>query len=145
MESSRQNNLFDPVRNCFVAATPEERVRQKWLQAMISDLGYPREFLAVEKELRHLPHLLHDPHVPERRADIICFARGIHAEHPLYPLLLIECKQDILSAKALDQVMAYNYYVGAPFVAAVNGTHIIMNRGLHTLPSYQELMRQVAL
>lgn len=145
MESSKQSKLFDPVRNCFVAATPEERVRQKWLQAMMITLGYPKELLAVEKELWHLPHLLSDPHVPQRRADIICFAKGIHPQHLLYPLLLIECKQESLSAKALDQVLGYNYYVGAPFVAVVNGTHIIMNQGLSTLPSYQELLRQVAL
>ncbi|HEY5259230.1 MAG TPA: type I restriction enzyme HsdR N-terminal domain-containing protein [Rhabdochlamydiaceae bacterium] len=143
MESSRQSKIFDVVRNCFVAATPEEQVRQKWLQAMVTSLGYPKELIAVEKELWRLPHLLHDPHVPQRRADIICFAKGIHAEHPLFPLLLIECKQEALNAKALDQVMGYNYYVGAPFVAVVNGTHIVMNQGLSTLPSYQELIRRV--
>ncbi len=142
MESSRLSKLFDPVRGCYVAATPEERVRQKWLHAMVAVLGFPKELLAVEKEISQLPHLLSDPHVPQRRADIICFARGIHPEHVLYPLLLIECKQEVLNEKALDQVMGYNYYVDAPFVAVVNGTHIVMNQGLRTLPSYSELLQR---
>lgn len=108
--------VFDEVRCQWVAATPEERVRQTLLKKMITHLGFPKESLAVEKELKSLPHLFQSQ-VPDRRADLICFAKDIHESYPLYPLLLIECKEGDLDEAARQQVVGYNYFVKAPFIA----------------------------
>lgn len=122
MGSSSQNKtLFDEVRSLHVAATPEEIVRQQLLKKMIHELGYPKELLAVEKELKEMVHLKGSSHfIPQRRADIVCFAKGIHPHHALYPLLLVECKKEALDKLALDQLLGYNHLVGAYFMALAN-------------------------
>src|SRR5690242_14822270 len=86
---------FDEVRRAWVAATPEEGVRQRVLKKMIHALGFPKELIAVEKELKELPHLA-GRSVPERRIDVLCYGKEIHPEHSLYPLLLIECKREAI-------------------------------------------------
>lgn len=92
---------------------------------MVERFGFPKECISVEREISTLPHLLGQK-IPKRRFDIICFAREIHKEFPLYPLLLVECKAIPLSEKALDQVFGYNYYVGAHFVAIANSQDVVM-------------------
>lgn len=129
--------VFDPLRNVWVAATPEEVVRQTWIQRMIGELQFPRELMAVEKELRSLPHLLD---VPNRRIDLLAFMK---TNETLKPLLLIECKEAELTEKALDQVMSYNLYVKAPYVAVVNQRQIRFRSSvgeLSRMPSYLELV-----
>lgn len=108
--------VFCSVRKTWVAATPEEMVRQQWIQHLTQPLGYPIESLGVEKELRQMPHLALSPmKLPTRRADLIVFGRD------LLPLLLIEFKAVPLTEKAWRQVLGYNFYLGAPFVALANG------------------------
>ncbi|MCH9609655.1 MAG: hypothetical protein S4CHLAM45_00420 [Chlamydiales bacterium] len=97
----------------------EERIRQAWIKKMVEDLAFPRHMIAVEKELSALPHLLGQK-VPKRRVDILVFAKEIHAEYPLFPLLLIECKATPLIPKVASQVLGYNTFVKAPFVAIAN-------------------------
>jgi hypothetical protein len=111
--------LLCPLRKAWVAATPEELVRQALLHELIHVLGYPAALLSVEKELKTLPHLGAHARVslPTRRADILCYAPG---NHSLYPLLLIECKAVKLTARGVNQVTGYNHFVKAYFIAVVN-------------------------
>ena len=140
--------VFDEVRNSWVAATPEEIVRQLWVKKMTEELGYPQEFMAIEKELKSLPHLAaHLATVPDRRIDIICFGKEVHPNYPLFPVLLVECKAEPLSHRALEQAIGYNAYVQASYVALVNDREVIFryNLGcklcqLDRLPSYHELV-----
>jgi hypothetical protein len=134
--------LYDEIRSCWVSATPEEIVRQLWIKKMVSELGYPKELIAVEKELKTLPHLSSEL-VPDRRADIICFAN----KETIFPLLLMECKAEPLSQKAIEQVLGYNMYVQAPYIAVVNDREICFRYDLsctrcvlNHLPSYAELL-----
>lgn len=113
------------IRKQWVAATPEEEVRQRLLNTLVNDLQYPAECLGVEQALHLLPHLqVQNSVLPDRRADVICFAKGIHPQHALYPLLLIECKAIPLNDKVLKQVVGYNHYVGAYFVAVANASEV---------------------
>ncbi len=104
---------------------PEEIVRQSLLLEMTLKFGFPRELIAIEKEISTLPHL-QGKKIPKRRFDLVCFSGNIHKEFPLFPLILIECKAIDLSEKALQQVLGYNYYVGAYFIAIANGQGVIM-------------------
>ncbi|MGA8164702.1 MAG: type I restriction enzyme HsdR N-terminal domain-containing protein [Waddliaceae bacterium] len=138
------------IRKISVDALPEERVRQGLLSHMINDLGYPPSYLAVEKGLPRMPHLTaRDRRIPKRRADIVCFAKGIHAGHGLYPLLLIECKAEALTPKAVNQVVGYNYFLRSYFIAIANqkeiktGWYDAVSRRysfVSYLPSYQQLL-----
>lgn len=144
------NSLFCPLRKIWVSALPEEIVRHKLVLKMIQHLGYPIGNLALEKSLHQLPHLQMKPSLPQRRADLIVFAKNLHPQHSLYPLLLVECKATPLSNKVLQQMVGYNHFVGAYFIAAVNQTeayfgyyHAEYKDYMFTkgFPSYQDLLK----
>jgi hypothetical protein len=116
------DSLFCPLRKTWVAALPEEKVRQGLIHEMTQNLGYPLGSLILEKSLNQLPHLQNHSSLPKRRADLIVIAKDIHPQHSFYPLLLIECKAVPLTHKALRQMIGYNQFIGAPFIAAVNQT-----------------------
>lgn len=144
--------VFDEVRKAWVAATPEEIVRQQLLQKMIHKLDFPKDLISVEKDIRQLPHLLSVSNLPDRRADIICFAKDVHPQYPLYPLLLIECKEDRLDLKAQEQLLGYNHHVKAHFVALAGQSEVQLGyydkdvqsyRFIPYLPSYNRLLSMV--
>lgn len=90
--------------------------------------------------------------IPDRRIDIVCFAKNIHKDYQLYPLLLIECKQDGKLKGALDQILGYNHYVGACFIAVATsevfllqylGKSGIVQKELQHPPLYKELIQAV--
>ena len=116
------DTLFCPIRNKWVAALPEEKIRQALIQDMIHRLGFPQGSLALEKNLSQLPHLHASPSLPNRRTDLVVLAKNIHPVHPFYPLLLVECKAVPLTDKVLRQMIGYNQFVKAHFIAAVNQT-----------------------
>ncbi len=95
---------------------PEEIVRQNLLLRMQEELGFPYEMLSVERSLSSMPHLL-GKKVPDRRFDIVCF---IKKKDQIFPLLLIECKAVPISKSALEQVIGYNHFAQAPFIAVAN-------------------------
>lgn len=116
------DSIFCPLRKTWVAALPEEKIRQALLQEMTQRLGYPFGSLALEKSLSQLPHLQARSSLPRRRADLIVFAKDLHPQHAFYPLLLVECKAIALTDKTLRQIVGYNQFVEAYFVAVVNQT-----------------------
>ena len=115
-----RSKLYCLIRKDWVAALPEEQVRQHLLQYMIEKLSYPATLIAVEQPLRQLPHLSVSDlsRIPDRRADVLCFAKT--GDDVLQPLLLIECKAVKLTSGVINQVLGYNHYVGARFIALVN-------------------------
>ncbi|MCC5831691.1 MAG: type I restriction enzyme HsdR N-terminal domain-containing protein [Chlamydiales bacterium] len=159
MELSKRNNrLFDPVRKKWVEPEPEEVIRQELIQKMVGELGYPLSLLSVEKELSLLPHLRQvQSETPKRRADLIAFAKEIHPDHPLFPLLMVECKAVPLTPKFANQVVGYNSVVKAPYLALANGEQVLTGhfdsiaghfRFESGLPSYKMLLagvKQMAL
>src|SRR5262249_44842477 len=107
-----------------------------WL-AELAQQGFPAGLISVEKGLQHMA-------APLRRADILCYRKG---DEGLSPLLLIECKATKLTKKALTQVIAYNYYVGALFIAVANQAEIQFGwssadgyQFINYLPTFAELM-----
>lgn len=119
------HKVYCSVRKSHVAATPEELVRQRLILFMTELKGYPIGTLAVEKELSLMPHIQSRAGLPDRRADIVCFGKGIHASYDLYPLLLVECKAVPLTKKVVTQVTGYNHYLQAYFVSLANDTDLI--------------------
>lgn len=148
MVLSNPNNrqIFDPFRGIWVKASPEEIVRQSVLRKMVHELGYPRELIAIEKELREFV-LNSSISVPQRRIDIVCFKKDL--SFGLKPLILIECKDEMISQKAIDQVIGYNAFIKAPFVSVVCQKGEIIGQWSawrqnyqfqRGFPSYQELL-----
>lgn len=144
--------LFDSIRNKKLLLKPEEIVRQDLLKRMVSQLNYPKSLISIEVDLATLSHLRDGEKLPKRRADIICFGKNIFPSHDLYPLLIIECKACTLSSKAIDQVIGYNHFVKAFFIAVANSSEIRVfwynNKdgrydSVNFLPSYDHLIKVV--
>jgi hypothetical protein len=102
--------IFDEVRKRWVVLTPEEWVRQNFLQYMIQVKQYPASLLAVEREIG-LGEL-------KKRFDIVLFSPNGRA------LLLVECKEMTvqLDEKVLQQALRYNISLQVPFMVITNGS-----------------------
>lgn len=149
LSNPKDKKIFCQMRREWIQSTPEERVRQTLLRRM-NALGYPQSHLVLEASLSQMPHLaLFPSKLPNRRADLVCFAPHIHPQHALYPLLLIECKAIPLTSKVINQVLGYNHYLQAYFIAIINqdtvktGWYDTLTKSYlfrETLPHYQELI-----
>lgn len=136
------SSIYCPVRKRWVVALPEELVRQKTIHLLINELGYPLSGIVVEKGLRQMPHLALSPlKLPSRRADVLCFNQG-------HPLLLIECKAVPIVPKMVRQLIGYNWYLQAPYIALINAEEVrfgwydkAMNdfQFISRIPPFQEL------
>lgn len=91
---------------------------------MVENLGFPRSLIAIEKELKELPHLKNKKVDPKRRVDILAYAKDIHPHFPLYPLIIIECKAEKINEDALRQVMSYNETVEAFFITLASKDNV---------------------
>lgn len=141
------------IRKIRVEELPEEKVRQAILNRMIDELGFPPTCIAVEKSLKQMPHMsLCDQEIPDRRVDIICFAKGIHPQHELYPLLVIECKAIPLTPHVVKQVVGYNHYLKSYFIAIANAEELRTGwfdpaiqsyQFVEYLPTYVELVQSL--
>lgn len=103
--------IFDPIRKRWVILTPEEWVRQNFLQYLIIIKKYPASLIAVEKEV-----IMGDL---KKRFDIVVYAQDTT------PQMLIECKEMNvdLSSKVLDQVLRYNSVLRVPYLVITNGSY----------------------
>jgi hypothetical protein len=112
----KENNkefIFDEVRKRWVVLTPEEWVRQNFLQYLIKIKKYSPALIAIEKEIK-LGEL-------NKRFDIVVY------DTQLKPWMIIECKEMNvgLNKQVLDQVLRYNITLKVPYVVITNGSHCI--------------------
>ncbi|MFI3268477.1 MAG: type I restriction enzyme HsdR N-terminal domain-containing protein [Rikenellaceae bacterium] len=105
------NEIFDPIRMLWLVETPEEIVRQKFIEFLLS-LGYNRGHISVEYGF-----CLSSKKI--QRADIVVFNKNGT------PHILIECKaQSIkLTNDVFEQVSKYNNVIKAKFVVITNLKH----------------------
>jgi len=102
--------IFDEVRKRWVRLTPEEWVRQNFVQYLIQKEMYPSSLIGVEKEL-----LLNDI---KKRCDLLVYKNDL-------PVMLIECKEmDVdLSEHVLKQVLIYNIAMPVEYLCVTNGSY----------------------
>lgn len=107
----QQNNgheVYDPIRKVWVSLTPEEWVRQNFIQFLLS-ANYPSSLIAIEKKIM-VGSLT-------KRCDIVVYSRNAT------PFMIVECKQmDVpLSQKVLEQVLRYHSTLQPPYLFITNG------------------------
>ncbi len=110
----KENNkelIFDEVRKRWIILTPEEWVRQNFLQYIMCVKNYPATLIAVEKEIK-LGDL-------KKRFDIVVYDKNSK------PRMIIECKEMNveLSKPVLDQVLRYNITMQVPYLVITNGSY----------------------
>ena len=104
-----RNLILDLIRKKYVVLTPEEWVRQHFINYLIKELRYPKSLFRVESGLKF--------NNMQKRSDIVVHNRNGQ------PWMLVECKSpDIkLTQKAFNQIGVYNMTVGARYLAVTNG------------------------
>lgn len=129
--------IYDPVRQTYVRLTPEEWVRQHFVQYLIQKLDVPAGLVATEATFQYQGQ--------PWRADIVAHdRRGA-------PLLLVECKAPSVSIRqdTFDQGARYNLVLDAPYLVVTNGQEHYACRVdldaqdyafLDDLPTYGELL-----
>jgi len=103
--------IFDAIRKRWIILTPEEWVRQNFLQFLIIVKKYPAALIAVEKEIK-LGDL-------KKRFDIVVYDNNSE------PWMIIECKEMNveLNKQVLDQVLRYNIAMQVPYLVITNGSY----------------------
>lgn len=101
--------IFDECRKQWVLLTPEEWVRQNFLQYLIQERLYPASLIAVEREV-----VLGDL---KKRFDIVVFKNA-------KPWMIVECKEmhGKLNEAVIKQILNYNITLQAEYLVITNGT-----------------------
>ncbi|MBN2347951.1 MAG: type I restriction enzyme HsdR N-terminal domain-containing protein [Bacteroidales bacterium] len=104
--------IFDEIRKKYLLLTPEEWVRQNFVNYLIHEKNYPSALIVFEKEFK-INRL-------SKRSDIVVYNRLGNA------IVLVECKapQVKVSQKTFDQVSRYNLEFQVLYLMITNGlTH----------------------
>jgi len=129
--------IFDPVRRKYVKFTPEEWVRQNFVQYLIQEGKYPAGLIGIE--------IMFSLNKLKRRVDILIHNRAGK------PVMIIECKAPdiIIDDKVFDQIVCYNMGLKVPYIIVTNGMDHYACRIDHennkyefllVIPLYQELL-----
>ena len=109
-----KQEIFDKIRKKFVRFTPEEWVRQNFLNFLVTTLGFPASLIVVEAELTY--------NQMKKRFDILTYFSDGN------PCMVVECKAPsvVLTQSVFDQVAMYNMTLLVNFLIVTNGlTHYI--------------------
>lgn len=108
-DSDAGTEVYDPLRRKWVALTPEEWVRQHFVNFLVADRGFPSVLMANEIGLKL--------NSMTRRCDTVVFDRSLH------PLVIVEYKAPTVAVtqKVFDQIARYNMVLDAPLLVVSNG------------------------
>lgn len=129
--------VFDVLRQRYIALTPEEWVRQHFVHYLTEHLGYPAALMANEVELT----------VGEKRlrCDSVLYSSS------RLPLMIMEYKAESvpLTGKVVNQILSYNTLLHAPYLVISNGQeHLCLHfsheryewETLAFIPTYENLI-----
>ena len=101
--------IFDQVRKKYLILTPEEWVRQHFINFLRIEFNYPLSLMTVEQPLKY--------NSMNKRSDIICYNELGEM------VLMVECKAPSvkLNQSVFDQIARYNVELKLPFLVVTNG------------------------
>ena len=108
-EQNGQLFIFDELRKKKIMLTPEEWVRQHFVQYLVNVKGYPKTLIKLEGGLKL--------HGMQKRSDIVVFnTLG-------QKILMVECKAPTVAIdqKVFDQIARYNMTHKIKLLAVTNG------------------------
>ena len=108
-DENGQLTLFDVIRKKNIVITPEEWVRQHFVQYLIRQKNYPKTLIKLEGGHRLLGM--------QKRSDILVFNPDGEK------ILLVECKAPsvAIDQKVFDQIARYNIVHKIALLAVSNG------------------------
>lgn len=107
-EEKGRKFIFDKIRKQWLLLTPEEWVRQNFLQYLVKVKHYPASLIAVEREIS-LGDL-------KKRCDIVVYKET-------RPWMIVECKemQVQLTEAVIKQILNYNITLQVKYLVITNG------------------------
>ena len=110
--STKEFDVYDSLRDAWVALTPEEWVRQHFVNHMVTVLGFSPMRIANEVSLKLNGN--------SRRADTVVY------DDFLKPVLVVEYKAPNISLtrKVLEQALLYNLTINAKAIMITNGKDV---------------------
>lgn len=104
-----KKEIFDSIRKRFVVLTPEEWVRQHFIQFLLNELHVPASLIGVETSLKY--------NGLSKRSDIVVYDRRGK------PAMAIECKASTvkIDQKVFDQLARYNMVLNVSYLVVTNG------------------------
>jgi hypothetical protein len=101
--------IFDTIRKKYLVLTPEEWVRQHFVNYLITTLQYPKSLIRVEGGLSY--------NQLSKRSDIVVFDREAQ------PWMVVECKSPQLpiTESVLRQASVYNATLKGKYIVVTNG------------------------
>lgn len=108
-EQGARTQIFDAIRKKYVALTPEEWVRQNFLQYLVHDKNFPASLIAVEAGLIY--------NQMQKRTDVLVYDKQGN------PHLMVECKapEVKITQDAFDQIARYNMIFKVKYLVVTNG------------------------
>jgi len=119
--------VFDKLRRKFIALTPEEWVRQHFINYLITEKGYSSSLIANEIQI--------NLNNQKRRCDSVIYSRE------LSPLMIIEYKSpDVeITQDVFDQIVRYNIVLKVKYLIVSNGLRHYCCRMDYTTQSFEYL------
>ena len=107
--SENKQLIFDTLRKKYVVLTPEEWVRQNFVQYLIKEKNYPSSLVAIEKQLTI--------NTLKKRFDILIFNTDGSSK------IIVECKAPSIkiTQDTFDQIARYNLKLNADYLVVTNG------------------------
>lgn len=101
--------IWDNIRRKYVALTPEEWVRQHFVNYLITEKGYPGSLIANEIQI--------NLNNQKKRCDTVIYDRE------LSPLVIVEYKApDVkITQEVFDQIARYNIVLKVKYLIVSNG------------------------
>lgn len=108
-EKEGKREIFDRLRRCYVALTPEEWVRQHFVNMLIEYKGYPATLTANEVSIT-LNGMM-------RRCDTVVYDKNLR------PIAIVEYKAPTvkIDEKVFAQIARYNLVLKVDFLIVSNG------------------------
>ncbi|RYU90046.1 type I restriction enzyme HsdR N-terminal domain-containing protein [Mucilaginibacter terrigena] len=124
-EQNGQLTVFDELRKKNIIITPEEWVRQHFVQYLINQKQYPRSLIKLEGGLKL--------HGMAKRTDIVVFNSSGKK------ILLVECKAPsvAITQATFDQAARYNMVHKVQLMVVSNGLQHYYCRIDHATETYQ--------
>ncbi len=101
--------IFDKIRKKYIVLTPEEWVRQNFVEYLIQEKKYPLSLINVEKQIT-INSL-------KKRFDILIFNKQGESD------IIVECKAPSvkITQATFDQIARYNLELNAKYLIVTNG------------------------
>lgn len=106
----KEGKIYDVVRQRWIKATQEEKVRQALVASITEDLGYPLERIREEVPIKM------GSTYASKKADVVVFTDRTHET----PYIIFECKKPTRK-DGIEQLLSYMNATGVPYGVWTNG------------------------